>query len=141
MGIAGYTPPEIDPEKPDVARIYDHVLGGVANVAVDRAAAKRLLAMTPEMSDIMRANRAVLRGAVEFVVGAGIDQLLDFEGLDLVEPGLVYVPLRRLEGPDDGPLAHPGRSRHLGGVGRTWPGGAAVSDGRRVIDGAACRRP
>ncbi len=141
MGIAGNLPSEIHPLELSVARIDDHVLGGFANVAADRAAAKRLLAMTPEMSDIMRANRAVLRGATEFVVGAGIDQLLDFEGLDLVERGLVYVPLRRLEGPDDGPLAHPGRSRHLGGVGRTWPEGAAVSDGGRVIDGAACQRP
>ncbi len=41
-----------------------------------------------------------------------------FEGLDLVEPGLVYVPLWRPEGPDELLLAEPERSVNLAGVGR-----------------------
>jgi hypothetical protein len=41
-----------------------------------------------------------------------------FEGLELVEPGLVPVPLWRPEGPDDLLLDEPGRSNGFVGVGR-----------------------
>ncbi len=41
-----------------------------------------------------------------------------FAGLDLVEPGIVYVPLWRPEGPDDVFFDQPERSINLGGVGR-----------------------
>ncbi|MFQ5595762.1 MAG: SAM-dependent methyltransferase [Anaerolineae bacterium] len=43
---------------------------------------------------------------------------LFFEGLELVDPGLVHVPLWRPEGPDDVLLDRPERSINLGGVGR-----------------------
>ncbi|HEX6289406.1 MAG TPA: SAM-dependent methyltransferase [Herpetosiphonaceae bacterium] len=41
-----------------------------------------------------------------------------FKGLDLVDPGVIYVPLWRPEGPDDVFLDQPERSINLGGVGR-----------------------
>ncbi len=41
-----------------------------------------------------------------------------FEGLELVEPGLVYISLWRPEGPDDLFLDQPERSLTWGGVGR-----------------------
>jgi hypothetical protein len=41
-----------------------------------------------------------------------------FTGLELVEPGIVYVPLWRPEGPDDVFLHEPERSVILAGVGR-----------------------
>lgn len=41
-----------------------------------------------------------------------------FEGFELVEPGLVYVPLWRPEGPDDVFLDCPERALACGGVGR-----------------------
>jgi hypothetical protein len=41
-----------------------------------------------------------------------------FDGLELVEPGLVFVPIWRPEGPDDVFLNEPERSRNLGGVAR-----------------------
>jgi hypothetical protein len=41
-----------------------------------------------------------------------------FEGLELVEPGLVYSPLWRPEGPDDIFLDQPGRALVFAGVGR-----------------------
>jgi hypothetical protein len=40
-----------------------------------------------------------------------------FDGLELVDPGLVYVPLWRPEGPDDVFIDQPERSAFLGGVG------------------------
>lgn len=41
-----------------------------------------------------------------------------FQGLELVEPGLVYLPLWRPEGPDDVFLDEPERTLAFGGVGR-----------------------
>jgi hypothetical protein len=41
-----------------------------------------------------------------------------FEGLDLLEPGLVYVPLWRPEGPEDLFLKSPELSAYYAGVGR-----------------------
>ncbi len=41
-----------------------------------------------------------------------------FDGLELVEPGLVLAPLWRPEGSDDLFLDHPERSVNLAGVGR-----------------------
>jgi hypothetical protein len=41
-----------------------------------------------------------------------------FEGLEMVEPGLVYVPLWRPEGPDDLFLENPELSGYYGGIGR-----------------------
>lgn len=41
-----------------------------------------------------------------------------FDGLELVEPGLVYIPLWRPEGPDDVCLDQPERVLTWGGVGR-----------------------
>jgi hypothetical protein len=47
---------------------------------------------------------------------AAIEQL--FDGLELVEPGLVYIPLWRPEGPDDLFLDQPERCLGFAGVGR-----------------------
>jgi hypothetical protein len=41
-----------------------------------------------------------------------------FEGLEMLEPGLVYVPLWRPEGPDDLFLNNPELSGYYGGIGR-----------------------
>jgi hypothetical protein len=41
-----------------------------------------------------------------------------FEGLELVEPGLVYIPLWRPEGPDDLLLDQPARCISFAGMGR-----------------------
>lgn len=47
------------------------------------------------------------------------DQIVPFfDGLDLIEPGLVHTPLWRPESPDDILLDHPERSAYLAGVGR-----------------------
>lgn len=72
------SPPADNPfDKPSVSRIYDYFLGGFAHFAVDRAAAEQLRTLDPTMPDIMRANRAFLRRAVEFLVAQGIEQFLD----------------------------------------------------------------
>jgi hypothetical protein len=63
---------------PNIARIYDALLGGKDNYAVDRAAARRLVAAIPEAAYAARENRAFLSRAVRFLAAdAGISQFLD----------------------------------------------------------------
>jgi S-adenosyl methyltransferase len=72
-----WAPPEVDVERANVARIYDALLGGSHNFAVDRDAARALTAIEPAAREAARANRAFLGRAVRFLVDAGIRQFLD----------------------------------------------------------------
>jgi S-adenosyl methyltransferase len=51
------------------ARIYNYWLGGKDNYEADREAAEQAIAVTPDILPGVRANRAFLRRAVEFVSG------------------------------------------------------------------------
>jgi hypothetical protein len=71
----------VDPATPNVARIYDCLLGGKDNFAADRAAAARLIAAIPDIAAIARDNRAFLTRAVRYLAAeAGIRQFLDLGG-------------------------------------------------------------
>jgi hypothetical protein len=59
------------------ARIYNYWLGGKDNYEADRQAAEQAIAVTSDILPGVRANRAFLRRAVEFVAGQGIRQFLD----------------------------------------------------------------
>jgi len=60
------------------ARVYDYWLGGKENYAADRAAAEQVMEAVPSILPAVRANRAFLRRAVEYLAGeAGIRQFLD----------------------------------------------------------------
>ena len=67
----------IDTAIPNVARIYDYLLGGKDNFAVDRAAAGQLMAVIPDVAAIAADNRAFLGRAVRYLTGNGIRQFLD----------------------------------------------------------------
>jgi hypothetical protein len=70
--------PEIDTSVPHIARVYDYLLGGQDNYAVDRRAGNRILAMMPEAARSARENRYFLGRAVRYLAGeAGIRQFLD----------------------------------------------------------------
>lgn len=77
MSHVSWTTPDISPDVPSVARMYDYYLGGFHNFAVDRAAAERALAISPRLRLVMQANRAFLRRTVRYLVAQGIDQFLD----------------------------------------------------------------
>jgi hypothetical protein len=67
-----------DTDVPNVARIYDALLGGKDNYAADREAAEELLKAVPGAMAAARENRAFLGRAVRFLAGeAGIRQFLD----------------------------------------------------------------
>jgi SAM-dependent methyltransferase len=70
-------PAGVDPTVPSVARIYDYLLGGKDNFASDRAAATKLLELTPNAREGVRANRRFLSRAVHLLVEAGVRQFLD----------------------------------------------------------------
>lgn len=59
------------------ARMYDYYLGGVHNFPADVEAAKQVIAQNPSTPAAARANRAFLRRAVRYLVGAGVRQFLD----------------------------------------------------------------
>jgi hypothetical protein len=69
--------PGVDPERPNVARVYDYLLGGTHNFAVDQDVARNLIAIEPTARDVAKANRAFLGRAVRFLAEAGIRQFLD----------------------------------------------------------------
>ena len=72
------TPSGIDTTTPNVARIYDYLLGGKDNFAADREAAKRLTDAIPDVAAIARDNRSFLGRVVRYlVVEGGIRQFLD----------------------------------------------------------------
>ena len=66
-------PDGIDTTRPNVARIYDYLLGGKDNFTVDREAAKRLLEASPDMAGIVRDNRSFIGRVVRYLANdAGI---------------------------------------------------------------------
>jgi hypothetical protein len=68
----------IDTSVPNVARIYDYILGGKDNFAADRRAAQQLLAALPDIAGTVRDNRAFIGRVVRYLAGqAGIRQFLD----------------------------------------------------------------
>lgn len=63
---------------PHSARVYDYWLDGKDNYAADRMLAEKILAVTPRQRRQVRANRAFLVRAVEYLVrDIGIRQIID----------------------------------------------------------------
>ncbi|HEY3469184.1 MAG TPA: SAM-dependent methyltransferase [Amycolatopsis sp.] len=67
----------VDLERPNAARVYDYMIGGKLNYAVDRAFADRILEVLPSARHMALVNRAWLRRAVRFAAERGVRQFLD----------------------------------------------------------------
>jgi hypothetical protein len=81
-----HVPPEIDTTRPSVARVYDAILGGKDNFAVDRAVAAEAVKTMGDDGNGARLNRAALGRAVRYMVGCGVTQFLDLgSGLPTVQ--------------------------------------------------------
>lgn len=65
------------PSIPNVARIYDFMLGGKDNFAADRAAAAKVMQEIPHSPLACRQNREFLARVVRLLAQAGIRQFLD----------------------------------------------------------------
>jgi hypothetical protein len=70
-------PEGVDVTRPSIARIYDYLLYGKDNFAVDRAAAEHLMQSRLEPRRLSLANRGFLLRAVRFLAEQGISQYLD----------------------------------------------------------------
>jgi SAM-dependent methyltransferase len=68
---------EFDPTVPNVARVYDYMLGGKDNFQADRDLAAQLVANAPTSAWIARQNREFLARAVRYCAEHGIRQFLD----------------------------------------------------------------
>src|SRR6266849_3806548 len=78
MAHPGFAASDIDTSRPHPARMYNYFLGGKDNYLVDQEAAREVLRQAPEMRLIAKENRAFLRRAVRYLVGAaGIRQIID----------------------------------------------------------------
>jgi hypothetical protein len=67
---------------PNVARIYDYLLGGKDNFEADRAAAQTLIQIIPDGATACLDNRQFVGRAVEYLADQGIRQFID------IGPGL-----------------------------------------------------
>jgi S-adenosyl methyltransferase len=127
---------EADFSTANPARIYDYMLGGSANFAVDRQAADKLLALEPQTARYMRANRAFLRRVVAYLARAGVDQFLEL-GSGVPTVGHVHEvagginPAARVVYVDNEPVAAAYGQRLLADV----PGTAMVVEDIRDPDG------
>ncbi|MFD0855412.1 SAM-dependent methyltransferase [Actinomadura adrarensis] len=73
-----WPPPDLDFNKPTIARAYDVLLGGKDNFEADRVLAQYAIANIPGLQESALENRKVLVRGVRFLAEeAGIDQFLD----------------------------------------------------------------
>lgn len=77
MERSDWVPEDLDIERPAAARIYDYLLGGSHNFAVDRDFARQAMTAIPNLALQAQANRAFLHRAVAFLIDAGVRQFLD----------------------------------------------------------------
>jgi len=69
--------PGFDASTPNMARVYDALLGGKDHYAADRAEAGRLLRIYPPLAAMARENRAFLARAITWAAQQGISQFID----------------------------------------------------------------
>ena len=72
-----WVPTSVDLEKPSAARVYDYVLGGNHNFAVDREFVKHRDKVDPKSRQFAIQNRAFLRRVVLHMIEQGVRQFLD----------------------------------------------------------------
>ncbi|MFG2004472.1 SAM-dependent methyltransferase [Spirillospora sp. NPDC048911] len=86
----GQAPLELDTSKPNIARVYDFLLGGKDNFAADRVVGDQIKLVLPQVHLGVQAQRAVLRRAIRYlVVEADVRQLVDI-GSGLPTAGNVH---------------------------------------------------
>jgi hypothetical protein len=124
MGTPG---DELDLSRAHGARIYDYVLGGKDNYALDREAAEAAMKAWPGLRTSMRSNRAFMQRVGRFLAGeCGIRQFLDIGTGIPTSPNLHEVvqtvaPDARIVYTDNDPvvLAHARALMTSTGQGRT----------------------
>lgn len=137
-------PVRVDTAAPNVARVWNFLIGGRDNFEVDRRAARGLIALSPAMAQVAPASRAFLRRTVTYLASeAGIRQFLDL-GTGMPTEGNTQEVAQaadrscRVVLVDNDPVV----LSHVRALLRSPAGGATsylhadVRDTRAVIDGA-----
>jgi hypothetical protein len=86
----------VDLKTPNVARMYDYLLGGKDNFAADREAVAEVVSRAPDTPFMARENRAFLRRAVRFLAKSGIRQFIDI-GSGLPTQGNVHEIVHQVD--------------------------------------------
>jgi S-adenosyl methyltransferase len=86
-----------DTSKPNMARVYDYMLGGKDNFAADRQLADRMLKLDPGLRRLAQSNRGFLSSAVRRAAEAGVPQFLDL-GAGLPTAPAVHETAREVNG-------------------------------------------
>lgn len=86
----------IDFDKPNAARVYDYLIGGKLNYAIDRMFAEKILELRPEARELALLNRRWLRRAVRFGAEQGIRQFLDI-GSGMPTEGHVHEVVQAID--------------------------------------------
>ncbi len=69
---------QVDSSVPNVARVWNYLVGGRDNFEADRQAARQLIALAPVMEQVALTSRAFLQRTVTYLAAeAGIRQFLD----------------------------------------------------------------
>ncbi|HEX5113710.1 MAG TPA: SAM-dependent methyltransferase [Pseudonocardiaceae bacterium] len=93
---AEWIPSDVDPSVPSAARIYDALLGGEHNFAVDREFAQQAQQVFPGVAESCRANRSFLARLVRHLVEHGVRQFLDI-GSGIPTSGNVHEVAQRFD--------------------------------------------
>lgn len=92
----GFTMTRIDASRPNIARVYDYLLGGKDNFEADRELGDKIKKAMPGVHLGVQQQRAVLRRVVRHLVGeAGIRQIVDI-GSGLPTAGNVHEVAQRV---------------------------------------------
>jgi O-methyltransferase involved in polyketide biosynthesis len=75
--LSATTGPGVGLHQPSVARVYDFLLGGSTNWAIDRTFGTQLVDHFPEVENIARANRQFVNRVVRHLTECGIRQFVD----------------------------------------------------------------
>jgi S-adenosyl methyltransferase len=135
----------VDPSVPNVARVWNFLIGGRDNFEADRQAARQLVAAAPVMAQVAPASRAFLRRAVTYLAGeAGIRQFLDI-GTGMPTAGNTHEvaqgvdPACRIVYVDNDPvvLAHARAGLRSSAEGATSYLDADARDTKSIIAGAS----
>jgi S-adenosyl methyltransferase len=137
-------PPGVDPSKPSPARIYDYVLGGTHNFPVDREAAERIRAQSPDLKDAAWVNRGFHQRAARWMASQGIRQFIDIgSGLPTESNthGVVQnaVPDARVVYVDNDPMVHAYAGEFLSDDGATAVVTADLRDPEAILNDPALR--
>lgn len=90
------TEQQFDASVPNVARVYDYLLGGKDHFAADRDFAAKLMQLRSDTQMTVRENRAFLGRMVTFLASAGVRQFLDL-GTGLPTSDNVHQVAQRID--------------------------------------------